>query len=101
MLNSFCSPTYNEFYEALAAWAQEKTARVEDVLADLGIPDSVQGTVEQLLEARRQVLLSKEAEFITEFGLDASEYNTEQISLQIDQQLRQRLEICCLGARQL
>jgi hypothetical protein len=65
------------YRDALAAKEQEETTQEDKVLAGLGIPDNAQGTVEQLLKARRQALLKKEAEFITSLGLDASAYGTD------------------------
>ncbi|MCI5166184.1 MAG: hypothetical protein D3903_08830 [Candidatus Electrothrix sp. GM3_4] len=65
-----------EYRGSLAARIQEGAAQEENVLAGLGIPENAQGTVEQLLKARRQILLEKEAEFITSLGLDASAYGT-------------------------
>ncbi|MGB5686742.1 MAG: hypothetical protein WBM35_13080 [Candidatus Electrothrix sp.] len=65
------------YRDALAAREQKETAHEGNVLAGLGIPENEKGTVEQLLKARRQVLLNKEAEFITSLGLDASAYGRD------------------------
>ena len=66
-----------QYREALTVREQKEIAQDDNLLVGLGIPDDAQGTVEQLLKARRQILLRKEAEFITSLGLDASAYDTD------------------------
>ncbi|MCI5212164.1 MAG: hypothetical protein D3910_26055 [Candidatus Electrothrix sp. ATG2] len=66
-----------QYREALAVREQKERSQDDNLLAGLGIPDDARGTVEQLLKARRQVLLKEEAKFIHSLDLDASAYSTD------------------------
>ncbi len=65
-----------DYRDVLTAREQGEIAQKGELLAEIGIPVDEQGTAEQLLQARRQILLKKEAEFIVSLGLDSSAYNS-------------------------
>ena len=69
----------NQFRDALSHRVDKPEifdAEADDLLQKIGIPRDARGTEEALLQARRDFILTKEKEFVTELGLTWKDQNS-------------------------